>query len=58
MGFIAEEELGISKIIARQWFRTHRAFTAHVFDKDEKEVLRVPVYIYNTFIRASLTEKL
>lgn len=41
VGFIAEEESGIAKIVARQWFRTHRAFTTHVFDKDEREVLRV-----------------
>lgn len=41
VGFIAEEESGIAKIIARQWFRTHRAFTTHVFDKEEREVLRV-----------------
>lgn len=41
VGFIAEEESGIAKIIARQWFRTHRAFTTHVFDKEEREVLTV-----------------
>ena len=41
VGFIAEEESGIAKVVARQWFRTHRAFTTHVFDKDEREVLRV-----------------
>lgn len=45
VGFIAEEESGIAKIIARQWFRTHRAFTTHVFDRDEREVLRVSLTI-------------
>lgn len=41
VGFMAEEETGIAKILARQWFRTHRAFTARLFDKHENEVLRV-----------------
>ncbi|RPB03527.1 Scramblase-domain-containing protein [Choiromyces venosus 120613-1] len=39
VGFLAEEETGIGKIMARQWLRTHRAFTAHVFDKGGREVL-------------------
>jgi hypothetical protein len=41
IGFIAERELGAGNMMARQMFRTHRSFTAHVFDKFEKEVLRV-----------------
>lgn len=41
VGFIAEQDLGIGKTMARQIFRTHRSFTTHVFDKYEKEVLRV-----------------
>ncbi|KAF8468159.1 Scramblase-domain-containing protein [Kalaharituber pfeilii] len=53
VGFIAEEESGIAKIIARQWFRTHRAFTTHVFDRDEREVLRFyrPFSFINSRIR-------
>ena len=41
IGYIAERELGMGNMIARQTFSTHRSFTAHVFDKHEKEVLRV-----------------
>ncbi|KAF8437786.1 Scramblase-domain-containing protein, partial [Terfezia claveryi] len=53
VGFIAEEESGIAKIVARQWFRTHRAFTTHVFDKEEREVLRFhrPFSFINSRIR-------
>ncbi|KAI4123878.1 MAG: hypothetical protein LQ347_005966, partial [Umbilicaria vellea] len=40
IGYMAERELGMGNMMARQWFRTHRSFTAHVFDKHEKEVLR------------------
>ncbi|KAL7271465.1 hypothetical protein RUND412_005776 [Rhizina undulata] len=40
VGFMAEQESGIGKMLARQWFRTHRSFTTHVFDKYENEVLR------------------
>ena len=41
IGYMAERELGMGNMLARQWFRTHRSFTAHIFDKHEKEVLRV-----------------
>ncbi len=41
IGYIAERELGMGNMIARQMLSTHRSFTAHVFDKHEKEVLRV-----------------
>ena len=41
LGFMAEQELGMGNMMARQWFRTHRSFTTHVFDKNMKEVLRV-----------------
>ncbi|RPA86285.1 Scramblase-domain-containing protein [Ascobolus immersus RN42] len=53
IGFIAEEESGIAKILQRQWFRTHRAFTAHVFDKHQKEVLvfRRPFSFINSRIQ-------
>ena len=41
IGYMAERELGIRNMMARQWFRTHRSFTTHVFDRNEVEVLRV-----------------
>lgn len=40
IGFIAERDLGMGNMMARQMFSTHRSFTTHVFDKNEKEVLR------------------
>ena len=40
IGYIAERDLGMGNMMARQMFSTHRSFTAHVFDKHEKEVLR------------------
>ncbi|KAL4793355.1 Scramblase-domain-containing protein [Aspergillus venezuelensis] len=30
----------MGNVMARQWFRTHRSFTTHVFDRHEREVLR------------------
>jgi isopentenyldiphosphate isomerase len=41
IGYMAEQETGIANTVARQWFRTHRSFTTHVFDRQEREVLRV-----------------
>lgn len=41
IGFMAEHDGGFGKAMGRQWFRTHRAFTTHVFDREMKEVLRV-----------------
>lgn len=41
IGYMAEHDGGIAKTMGRQWFRTHRAFTTHVFDRHSKEVLRV-----------------
>jgi hypothetical protein len=40
IGFLAEQEHGIGNALARQAFRTHRSFTTHVFDRDQREVLR------------------
>ncbi|KAL3459842.1 Scramblase-domain-containing protein [Aspergillus heterothallicus] len=40
VGYIAEQEKGMANMMARQWFRTHRSFVTHVFDKHENEVLR------------------
>jgi hypothetical protein len=41
IGYMAEHDGGIGKAMGRQWFRTHRAFTTHIFDRNSKEVLRV-----------------
>lgn len=40
LGFMAERDLGMGNVMARQMFRTHRSFETHVFDKHEREVLR------------------
>ncbi|RMZ79726.1 hypothetical protein DV738_g3252, partial [Chaetothyriales sp. CBS 135597] len=40
IGYLAEHDGGIGKAMGRQWFRTHRSFTAHVFDRHGQEVLR------------------
>ncbi|EMD67360.1 hypothetical protein GGP41_007269 [Bipolaris sorokiniana] len=40
IGYLAEQEHGIGNAVARQMFKTHRSFTTHVFDRDEKEILR------------------
>ena len=44
LGYIAEQEKGMTNVIARQMFRTHRSFTTHIFDRERKEVLRVCSY--------------
>jgi hypothetical protein len=41
VGYMAEHDGGFGKAMGRQWFRTHRAFTTHVFDREQNEVLRV-----------------
>jgi Scramblase len=40
MGFMAEEERGMGRVLARQMLRTHRSFTTHIFDRQMKEILR------------------
>ena len=40
VGYMAERDLGMGSMMARQTFSTHRSFTTHVFDKQQKEVLR------------------
>ncbi|RDW93172.1 scramblase family protein [Aspergillus mulundensis] len=40
VGYMAEQEKGIASMMMRQWFRTHRGFVTHVFDRHENEVLR------------------
>ncbi|KAJ5672698.1 hypothetical protein N7507_001825 [Penicillium longicatenatum] len=40
VGYMAEQEKGMTNTISRQMFRTHRSFVTHVFDRYENEVLR------------------
>lgn len=40
IGYLAELDHGLGRAVARQAFKTHRAFTCMVFDKQEREVLR------------------
>ncbi|CAI7669464.1 unnamed protein product [Penicillium pancosmium] len=40
IGYMAEQEKSMANAMARQWFRTHRSFVTHVFDRHENEVLR------------------
>jgi Scramblase len=41
IGYLAEQDHGIGSTMKRQAFKTHRSFTTHVFDKNEREVLRI-----------------
>lgn len=41
IGYMAEQEKSVANAMARQWFKTHRSFVTHVFDRHENEVLRV-----------------
>jgi hypothetical protein len=40
IGYLAERDHGIGSAVTRQMFKTHRSFTTHVFDREEKEILR------------------
>ena len=53
LGYIAERDHGIGSALARQAFRTHRSFTTHIFDAQEREVLRIhrPFAYINSRIR-------
>ncbi|KAF2140124.1 uncharacterized protein K452DRAFT_335194 [Aplosporella prunicola CBS 121167] len=53
IGYLAEKELGLGGTMARQMFKTHRSFETHVFDKNEREVLRFhrPFSYINSCIR-------
>ena len=56
VGYMAEHDGGFGKAMGRQWFRTHRAFTTHVFDREQKEVLRVrcsPTSMGDSIVEAS-----
>ncbi|EME82034.1 uncharacterized protein MYCFIDRAFT_165226 [Pseudocercospora fijiensis CIRAD86] len=41
MGYIAEQDHGFGRAMARQFARTHRSFTTYIFDRNEREVLRI-----------------
>lgn len=53
VGYIAEQDHGIGSAMMRQVFKTHRSFTTHIFDRDEREVLRIhrPFAYVNSRIR-------
>lgn len=40
IGYMAEHDGVFGKISPRQWFRPHRAFTTHIFDRHSREALR------------------
>lgn len=53
LGYIAEQDHGIGSALVRQMARTHRSFTTHIFDAQEREVLRIhrPFTYINSRIR-------
>ncbi|KAF2768783.1 Scramblase-domain-containing protein [Teratosphaeria nubilosa] len=53
IGYIAEKDHGLGTAVARQMFKTHRSFTTHIFDAQEREVLRIhrPFAYINSRIR-------
>ncbi|KAM0723486.1 hypothetical protein Q7P37_000473 [Cladosporium fusiforme] len=53
VGYIAEQDHGMGTAFARQMFKTHRSFTTHIFDRYEREVLRIhrPFAYINSKIR-------
>ncbi|KAK4621521.1 Phospholipid scramblase family protein [Fulvia fulva] len=53
LGYIAEKDHGLGSAFARQMFKTHRSFTTHIFDRQEREVLRIhrPFAYINSRIR-------
>ena len=53
VGYIAEQDHGMGSAFKRQMFRTHRSFTTHIFDAQEREVLRIhrPFAYINSRIR-------
>lgn len=53
LGYIAEQDHAIGRTMARQLFGTHRSFTTHIFDAQEREVLRIhrPFAYINSRIR-------
>lgn len=53
VGFIVEEDHGIGTAMKRQMLNTRRSFTTHIFDKYQREVLRIhrPFQWINSRIR-------
>lgn len=41
VGYLLEHGGGFGKMMGRQWLKTHRSFTTHVFNREQEEVLRV-----------------
>ncbi|KAI5203395.1 Scramblase-domain-containing protein [Aureobasidium subglaciale] len=41
IGYMAEQDHGMGSMLGRQMFKTHRSFTCHIFDKNEREILRI-----------------
>lgn len=54
IGYMAERDLGMGNMMARQIFSTHRSFTTHIFDRQGKEVLRVCRLGHDWGLRADL----
>jgi hypothetical protein len=54
VGYMAEHDGGFGKALSRQAFRTHRPFTTHVFDREQKEVLRV-CFAFHISLKFTLT---
>lgn len=54
IGYLAERENGFGGTMARQMFKTHRSFTTHVFDKNEREVLRVSLAPHQPILNTRL----
>jgi hypothetical protein len=53
LGYLAEQDHGIGRAMVRQVARTHRSFTTHIFDVNQREVLRIhrPFSYINSRIR-------
>lgn len=53
LGYLAETDHGLGQSMKRQFFKTHRSFTTHIFDTEEREVLRIhrPFAYINSRIR-------
>lgn len=53
LGYIAEQDHGMGRAMVRQLAKTHRSFTTHIFDTNEREVLRIhrPFAYINSRIR-------
>ena len=50
IGYMAEKDLGTGGMMKRQMFGTHRSFETHVFDRTGREVLRVCLSLWSTWM--------